>query len=180
MYGYIKAALHKFQHPLPDKAQHAPHSWNPPSYGATRQYANDENDSPKLTPSSVKEVQMIVGTLLYYALTLDNTMLVALGDLASAQSQPTEDTWDQITWLLNYAATYPDAAILYHASDMCLHVHIDASYLSAPKARSRASGFFFLSNHPSKVDPSNATLNGTIHVNSKIIKNVMGSAAEAI
>ena len=122
---------------------------------------------------------MIVGTLLYYALALDNTMLVALGDLASAQSQPTEDTWDQITWLLNYAATYPDAAILYHACDMCLHVHSDASYLSAPKARSRASGFFFLSDNPSKVDPSNATLNGAIHVNSKIIKNVMGSAAEA-
>jgi hypothetical protein len=62
---------------------------------------------------------------------------------------------------------------------MCLHVHSDASYLSAPKARSRASSFFILSNHPSKVDHSNATLNGAIHVNSKIIKNVMGSAAEA-
>ena len=62
---------------------------------------------------------------------------------------------------------------------MCLHVHSDASYLSAPKARSRASGFFLFSDHPSKVKLENAKVNGAIHINSKIIKNVMGSAAEA-
>jgi hypothetical protein len=32
--------------------------------------------------------------------------------------------------LLNYAATHPDAVLSYHASDMVLHVHSDASYLS--------------------------------------------------
>ena len=111
MPGYIKSALHKFQHPLPDKPQHAPHTYNQPIYGATRQYAEDDADSPKLSPSSTKKVQEIVGTLLYYALAIDNTMLVALGDLASAQAQPTEETWDKITWILNYAATYPDAVI---------------------------------------------------------------------
>ena len=62
---------------------------------------------------------------------------------------------------------------------MYLHVHSDASYLSAPKTRSRASGFFFLSDNPSKITPAEATINGVIHINSKIIKNVMDSAAEA-
>ena len=106
-------------------------------------------------------------------------MLVALGDLSSAQSQSTEATWDKIIWILNYAATYPDAELQYHASDMCLYIHSDASYLSASMARSRASCFFFLSDHPKLVTPAEAKLNGAIHINSKIIKRVMGSAAEA-
>ena len=179
MPGYINSALHKFQHPIPEKAQHAPHTWNQPTYGAKQQYADNEDDTPKLAPSSIKKVQEIVGTLLYYALAIDNTMLVALGDLASAQTQPTEATWNKIIWILNYAATYPEAEIQYHASDMCLHIHSDASYLSAPKARSRASGFFFLSDNPSNIPPADARLNGAIHINTKIIKRVMGSAAEA-
>jgi hypothetical protein len=94
MPGYIKNVLHKFQHIIPKKPQHAPHPWNAPVYGATQQYADDEDSTPKLEASSTKKVQEIVGSLLYYALALDNTMLVALGDLAAAQSQPTSATWD--------------------------------------------------------------------------------------
>ena len=179
MPGYITNALHKFQHPLPTKPQHAPHDWNKPTYGVTQQYAELGDSTPKLAPPAIKKVQEIIGTLLYYALAIDNTMLVALGDLASAQAQPTEATWGKITWILNYAATHPSAEIKYHASDMCLHIHSDASYLSAPKARSRASGFFFLSDHTSKLPPADASINGAIHITSKIIKRVMGSAAEA-
>ena len=179
MPGYIAKALHKFQHPLPAKPQHAPHAWNCPVYGATRQYAPGGDETPKLTPATVTRVQEIIGTILYYALAIDNTMLVVLGDLASAQSQPTEATWEKIVWILNYAATHPNTEIQYHASDMCLHTHSDASYSSAPKARSRGSGFFFLSDNPSRISPDKARLNGAIHVILKLIKNVMGSAAEA-
>jgi endonuclease I len=32
--GYIKAALHKFQHPTPTLPENAPQTWNPPVYGA--------------------------------------------------------------------------------------------------------------------------------------------------
>ena len=83
---------------------------------------------------------------------------------------------------MDYAATHPEAKVQYKKSDMILHVQSDASYLSAPRARSRAGGFFFLSSHP--VDPSIAptevpTLNGPIHTVCKIMKNVVGSAAEA-
>jgi hypothetical protein len=38
-----------------------------------------------------------------------------------------------------------DAALSYHARDMVLAVHSNASYLSKPKAHSRAGGHFFLS-----------------------------------
>ena len=32
MPGYIQAALHKYQHPTPTRAQHAPHTWSKPNY----------------------------------------------------------------------------------------------------------------------------------------------------
>jgi hypothetical protein len=39
MPGYIKDALHKFQHPLPKCPQYAPHNWMVPAYGQRIQYA---------------------------------------------------------------------------------------------------------------------------------------------
>jgi hypothetical protein len=39
MPGYIKAALHKYQHPAPARPEHAPHTWNPPIYGMRLQPA---------------------------------------------------------------------------------------------------------------------------------------------
>ena len=105
-------------------------------------------------------------------------MLVALGDLSSQQAKVTAKTYDKVIWFLNYAATHPYAIIWYHASGMILHVHSDASHLSAPRARSCAGKHYILT------DPFNdaTTLpksNGPIHSVSKIMDNVMGSAAES-
>jgi hypothetical protein len=85
-------------------------------------------------------------------------------------------------WLLNYADSNPHATIRYSASDMVLHIHSDASYLSEPKARSRAGGHYFLSDlstDPTVPPTSTPVLNGPIYTLSKIMRNVMGSAAEA-
>ena len=53
----------------------------------------------------------------------------------------------------------------------------DASYLSAPKTRSRATGFFFLSINPAQ--PNQAKLKDVINVICKIIKSVVGSAVKS-
>jgi hypothetical protein len=81
---------------------------------------------------------------------------------------------EQTKQLLDYIATQEDAVITYKASDMILAVHSDASYLSEPKARSRAGGHFFLS---AAVDapPNNGAILNIAH----IIKHVMASATEA-
>ena len=76
--------------------------------------------------------------------------------------------------LLDYIATQEDAVITYTSSHMKLAVHSDAGYLSEPKARSRASGHFFLSNKATI--PQN---NGAIINIAHIIKHVMTSATEA-
>ena len=57
---------------------------------------------------------------------------------------------------------------------MVLRIHSDASYLSVPKARSRAAGYFYLSSNTDE-----PPINGAVHVLCVVLKNVMASAAEA-
>ena len=64
--------------------------------------------------------------------------------------------------------------VTYKSSYMILAVHIDASYFSETKARSRAGGHFFCS--ANEIYPEN---NRAILTVSKIIKAVMASASEA-
>ena len=105
-------------------------------------------------------------------------MLVSLGTVAAAaQTHGTVKTMDAVIQLLNYAATHPDAAIRFYKSDMILYIHSDASYLSEPKARSRVGGYFYLGNKDEP--PDNPKPNGAIHIESRIMKNVMAAASEA-
>jgi hypothetical protein len=76
--------------------------------------------------------------------------------------------------LLDYLATQEDAIITYHASDMILAAHRDASYLSQPQARNRAGSHFFLSSN-ANIPPNNGAILNIAH----IIKHVMASATEA-
>ena len=136
-----------------------------------------------LTPAQKKLCQETVGVFLFYARAIDNTMLVAIGSIATAMSTSSwTDIRHRLQQFLNYAATHPDAEIQYHASDMHLWIHSDASYLNEPKARSRGGGYFFLSSKPNfPIGPNDTPppLNAPVQVNSKIIPNVMSSAQES-
>ena len=79
--------------------------------------------------------------------------------------------------LLDYCHTHPDAKVRYHASDMILHIHSDASYNSEAKSRSRAGRHFYLGNTAS-VCPTMHN-DGAILNTSTIMCNVMASASEA-
>ena len=46
-------------------------------------------------------VRTIVGTFIYYSLAVDSTVLVALSNLVATQSNPTEQTYEDVVWLLN-------------------------------------------------------------------------------
>ena len=172
--GYVEAALKRFKHEKPSKPQYQPHPNLPIQYGAKAQYAQEEDDSPKLNKEDTKFIQEVTGTFLFYARAVDPTMLVALGSLATEQAAPTKRTMEKCKQFLDYAASQEDAVITYRKSDMVLAIHSDASYLSEPKARSRAGGHFFMSEDVQ--DPND---NGAVHTVAKIIKSVMSSAAEA-
>ncbi len=80
----------------------------------------------------------------------------------------------QTLQLLDYLATQEDAILSYHARDMVLAVHSDASYLNEPTAHGRAVGHFFLSSNTT-VPPNNGAVLNIAH----IIKNVMSLATKA-
>jgi hypothetical protein len=79
--------------------------------------------------------------------------------------------------LLNYLASNQDAKVRFHASDMVMNIHSDASYLSETKAGSRACGYFFMGWMPKNGEP--IQFNGAFYVNTTILRFVMASTAEA-
>jgi len=130
--------------------QDSPHEWHKPQYRSPKAISEDKLE--KLDKQGIKRIQEIVGMFLFYARAVDNTMLMALNAISMRQAAAIEDTAQKITHFLNYAATHPEAAIHYHASDMVLHIHADASYLSKPKGKSRIAAYYFLSD--SAINPN--------------------------
>ena len=54
-------------------------------------------------------------------------MIPALKEISTQQSKPTTHTITKCNRLLDYAETYPNAAIRYHESNMILHGDMDAA-----------------------------------------------------
>jgi hypothetical protein len=98
-----------------------------------------------------------------------------LNDIVTEKTKATEKTQAATNQLLDYLASHPDATIRYHASDMILHIHRDASYLSVSNAQVRFGGLFFLGN----TSPEQDTINGSILNVAEVIKNVVASALES-
>jgi hypothetical protein len=171
---YVSNVLSKFQHDAPKHPQHTPSRYVTPVYGAKTQYAT-KDETPPLTAHQCLTIQKVTGSVLYYARAVDPTVLMPLNDIATEQTKATEKTQAAKNQMLDYLATHPDATVRYHASDMILHIHSDASYLSVSNARSRLGGLFFLGNK----SPEQETLNGSILNIAAVIKNVVSSAAES-
>ena len=96
------------------------------------------------------------------------------------QSKPTEDTKKNSNMLLDYASTYLNAVIRYHASDMVLHVDPDAAYLVFTNAQICTAGHFYLRKWPPPKPPkTNPKQYGTILTEVRATKNAVSSAAES-
>ena len=147
----------------------------PQKYGKAAQDTEPPDDSPKLDAAGKKYIQGVTGSFIFYGRAVDPTISHALSEIASEQSEPTEKTMDKAKKFMDYMWTHPDAVICYYASDMILQVHSDASYLTAPKARSRVGGHCFLGKVPLNGEP--IFLNGAIHTEASISKYVAASAA---
>jgi hypothetical protein len=137
---------------------------------------SDTKPSPALSDKDVNKLQQLTGTLLYYARAVDPTLIMPINVLASEHSNATEVTADKVIKLLNYCNTHPDTKIRYHASDMILHIHSDASYLSENEAKSRSGGVFYMGNTAKN---EKKLTNRAVLIVSKVLKHVMSSAAEA-
>jgi hypothetical protein len=174
MPGYVSNVLGKFEHDAPKHPQHTPSRYVTPVYGAKTQYTT-KYETPPLTAQQCLTLQNVTGSVLYYARAVDPTVLMPLNAIATEKTKATEKIQATMNQLLDYLATRPDATIRYHASDMILHININASYLSVSNTRGRLGGLFFLGNK----SPEQETLNGSILNISSVIKNVVASAAES-
>jgi hypothetical protein len=174
MPGYISNVRSKFQHDTPKHPQHTLSRYITPVYGAKTQYAT-KDETPPLTARPCLTIQKVTRSVLYYAQAVDPSVLMPLNDIATEKTKATGKTQAATNQLLDYLATHPDDTIRYYTSDMILHLHSDASYLSVSNARSRRSGLIFLGNKSPKQD----TLNESIINVTVVIKNVVASAAES-
>jgi hypothetical protein len=176
MPGYIEQALHKFQNPKPTRPQHLPYPYKEPTYGVNIQLTAPLDNSPPVEKKEITRIQQVLGTLLYWARAVSNIIIPVISSLASEQAKSTEAITNKLTQLINFCTTHPDTTIQYTTSDMVLHIHSDASYLSEPNARSPLGGYFFLS---SKQNSDKHIHNGPILAIPAVYKNVFSSVMEA-
>ena len=147
MPGYIKK-LQKYKHQNPSKPQYTPYPTAPFKYGAAPQEPITYDTSPPATKYEIKHIQKVVGSILYYALSVDLTVLMALSAITIKQAKTTKTTIKHVNQVLYYLATNLDATTIFHASEMILNIHSDASQLYAKSSKSRASDHLLLGSIP--------------------------------
>jgi hypothetical protein len=165
MPGYVYNVLSKFQHDAPNHPHHTPSKYITLVYRAKTQDAM-QDETPPLTVKQCLNIKKVTGSVLYYARAVYPTVLMPFNDIATEQTKATEKTQVATNQLFDYLATHPDATIRYHASDMILQIHSDASYLSVSNARGHLGGLFFCGyKHPQE-----ETLNGYVLNVASVIK----------
>ncbi len=130
MSGYIDKVRQQFKHDMPKQSQHRHYKAAPKVYGTSAQDTISDDKSPLLNDKQKRNVQQVIGSILYYGRAIDETTLPALGSIASEQAKATEMPELKCMQLLDYLATHPDATVRFRASVMVLNIHSDASYLS--------------------------------------------------
>ena len=138
MPGYIQKVLQRCKHDKHKKHQPSPHPIEPQKYGIAAQEPIPEDTSRIALESEKKRIQQIVGSILYYARSVDSTALVTLNKIATEQEKATNHTIETTEQLLDYMESNPDAMVIFYASDMILNLHSDDSYTSVKDNRSRA------------------------------------------
>jgi hypothetical protein len=170
MPGYV-AKLLKRVRPHGVKAASTPSIYAAPNYKDPRTQTATVDASPLASKEQHLELQVVVGTLLYYARTVDPSILTVLHELGSIQAKPSTNDLKKMERLLQYVSSHQNHGIRFHASSMQLQIQSDASYLCRPRAKSVLGGFHYLG--------SGDCINGPFFCTSKTISCVVSSAAEA-
>ena len=111
MPGYIQRVLAKYKHLKPKKPQYSPYPVKPRKYGKAAQDPMPEDDTPPVDKEERLLVQQVVGSIIYYAKSVNLTALTGLSTLASEQAKATGQTVKNMGQMLDYLATNPDATL---------------------------------------------------------------------
>ena len=172
--------MKKLEHTGLKTPKYATHRWTPKAYGQQVHLDSLEDTSEILSETEKNKIQRVVGSFLYYARAINNTIHIAINDIAAIQASPTNKTKDTTIMLMDYLHTHPNAKIRYLPSDIQLYVDSDAAYLVATKAKSRITGHFYLSDqYNTSPKIPGPRLNGPAHIECQLLKHVLTSASEA-
>ena len=130
--------------PPPAKQQDQSNPHVKPNYGAKKQYAQEEDDSPILDKAGKKLIQEVCWVFLFLAWTVDGGLPPALSSLASQQANLTEKTIRLCKQFLDFMATLEEAILTYCVSNMVLTIYSSVLYLSELKAHSHAGCHMFM------------------------------------
>ena len=170
MGDYTKNSLQELEHLTPKQHFYGPAPYIQPNYKQTVQYIQHDI-TPLLLLPLIKFIQCTTSN--FFSRAIDNTMLHALNNIATATVNGTEATLKATEYFLNYVASNPNASIRFCASNMILQVHSDAAYLVALNTCNCARDYHFLGTN------DQTQFNAPILVLAHIIKNVIASVAEA-
>ena len=134
----------------------------------------DEAKAPEPTPvpEQTEFVQQFAGTYSHLGRTVRYDLVPAVNNIAETQSAPNTQTMKDVDKLANYTARYPNAHLLFKATDMILKVHYDSSL--KPHARHKAGAVFYLSDK----DAAPEEIGNITEVISKKPTNEVASIAE--
>ena len=82
---YVKKLLDRLQHPKLTRPRYIPHLWTVPAYVNSLQMAPYPDDSNLLEKKATKRIYYIVVTILYYARSVDPTVLRAINEISRVQ-----------------------------------------------------------------------------------------------
>ncbi len=108
MPGCIKKKMHEYEHILPTRVQTCPYSPEPKRFGTKAQAPLPPDASPKLDTRGIKCVQKVVGSILYYARSVEMIVLKALNSIAVEQTTATKQTMARCKQLLDYLSHNAD------------------------------------------------------------------------
>ena len=89
MPGYINKKLNQYQHEMSPKTQHSSYLSSPKKYDKLSQEPILLDEYPNVRPDSITRFQKTVGSIFYYAQSIDPTMFMSLSILSSEQSKST-------------------------------------------------------------------------------------------
>ena len=165
MPGYIEKTLQCFGYKSPANSEDIPHGYAQPMFGA-KQYLLPLTNHSLLNNAKKNASRKLLA--LCYTMHERSTVHTSSSQHHSGTTGIcNQEHAKAINKLLDYCALHPSSMIQYYASNMVLWVDSNASYLTAPKARSQAAGFHYL-----RVKPTSATMgpgkvippmNGAVH-----------------
>ena len=94
--------MQKYRHEISNHPQHSPYPSALKKYGAAAQEPIKKDDSKPADLKRINHVQKIVVSILYYARSVDPTIIMELSTLESEQPKATTQTIKNIHHLLDY------------------------------------------------------------------------------